>query len=93
MNLRDDLAEAICGALSGSFGCFGSNHSRRAADAILPIIERETTRARDDILARAWDEGAAANEVGWRHVYDGHPVSPGDMCPCGGPNPYRELSS
>ena len=45
-DLRDELAGAIYSALSGTFGDFGSNHSRRAADAILPIVERETERAR-----------------------------------------------
>ena len=61
-DLRDELAGAIYGALSGSFGDFGSNHSKRAADAILPIIERETTRARAEVgsLIRAHRDAEAA---------------------------------
>ena len=60
--LRDDLAEAIYSALSGSFGDFGSNHSKRAADALLPIIERETERARAEVgsLIRAHQDAEAA---------------------------------
>ena len=79
-DLRDELAEAIYGALSGSFGDFGGNHSRRAANAILPIIERETTRARAEGFAdppavstkaiRAWmdrvaDYPTSTGQVGW----------------------------
>ena len=62
MTLRDELAGAIYGALSGSFGDFGSNHSKRAAGAILPIIERETTRARAEVasLIRAHQDAEAA---------------------------------
>ena len=50
--LRDELAEAIYGALSGSFGDFGGNHSRRAADALMPIIEAHEAEAREQIAAR-----------------------------------------
>ena len=61
-DLRDELAKAIYGALSGSFGDFGSNHSKRAADAILPIITRETERARAEVagLIRAHQAAEAA---------------------------------
>ena len=42
--------------------------------------------------AAAWDEGYAAAQLEWRHLYDGHTVDPDvddQMCTeCGKGNPY-----
>lgn len=45
------------------------------------------------IAAKAWEQGYAASQLEWKHVYDGHTVEPGDesgMCTeCGQGNPYE----
>jgi len=43
------------------------------------------------VAEKAWDEGKRAEELGWTHVYSGHPVPEGDMCDeCEVVNPYRQ---
>ena len=45
------------------------------------------------IAAAAWDEGYAAAQLEWEHVYDGHTIDPDvddRMCTeCGKGNPYE----
>lgn len=66
----------------------------RAALPHLTADDLRDTPAGRALLAEGWDRGAADNERGWIHIYDGHVVDPDDplgMCQtCGTPNPYRE---
>lgn len=61
---------------------FYHNSARVALEAVAPRI-----------AAAAWDEGHDAAQIDWKHVYDGHPVGPGEMCDqCGRPNPYTYVA-
>lgn len=41
--------------------------------------------------AEAWEEGCSASDTAWEHVYFGHPVPEGEICPeCSTGNPYRQ---
>ena len=55
--------------------------ARAALEAVAPAI-----------AAAAWDEGYAAAQLEWKHVYDGHPIDPDvddQMCTeCGKGIPY-----
>lgn len=45
----------------------------------------------NEIRAEAWDEGRQAEELGWTHAWDGHPVEPDEFCDeCKVENPYRK---
>lgn len=51
----------------------------------------EFDRWLEQVKAEAWDEGYSASETTWKHIYDGHPVPEGEMCPeCSTGNPYRQ---
>ena len=74
-----------------------SQRMRAAITAALPHLTADDLRntpAGKQLMAEAWDQGAADNERGWQHVYAGHDIDPDDplaICQtCGTPNPYRE---
>lgn len=44
-----------------------------------------------DAKAETWEEGHLASDTAWDHIYFGHPVSEGGICPeCSAGNPYRQ---
>ena len=54
------------------------------------LLHAEFDRWLAGVKADAWDEGKRAEEIGWTHVYDGHPVREGETCDeCIVSNPYR----
>ena len=43
------------------------------------------------VKAEAWCEGKRASDTAWEHIYYGHPVPEGEICPeCSTGNPYRQ---
>ena len=69
-------------------------YSSEGYDGSLQIPERQSRAEFDrwlnEIRAEAWDEGRRAEELGWTHAWDGHPVPEGDTCAgCMVENPYR----
>ena len=56
------------------------------------ILDKKFDRWLNLIKAEAWDEGAAAVDTQYEHIFNGHPVPEGEMCDvCEalGKNPYR----
>ena len=59
-----------------------------------PIKPEAFDRWLEQVKAEAWDEGHSASETSWEHIYDGHPVPEGEMCPeCSVGNPYKETEA
>lgn len=62
-----------------------------ADEEVLAAYEQQI---RDQIAAKAWEQGYAASQREWEHAFDGHTVEPGDMTgmciECGQGNPYAQ---
>lgn len=83
-------AEAICNATGGPQ--WDELQSTRQAGVMRAEARAALAVVAPLIAAHAWEQGYAASQQEWKHVYDGHTVEQGDesgMCTeCGQGNPY-----
>ena len=53
--------------------------------------EAEFDRWLEQVKAEAWEEGHSSSDTSWDHIYSGHSVPEGELCPeCFTGNPYRK---
>ena len=93
---RFPLADTSTVYMSGEAEYYLVRHNRPGVIASAKMFPGDAQVFRDAVreaLADAWDEGYAASQREWEHVYDGHTIDPDvsdEMCTeCGQGNPYR----
>ena len=55
------------------------------------VPRAEFDRWLEQVKAEAWEEGHSSSDTSWDHIYSGHSVPEGELCPeCFTGNPYRK---
>lgn len=94
---RFPLADTSTVYMSGEAEYHLVRYNRPGLIASVRMLPERAQMLRDAVreaLADAWDQGYAASQLEWEHVYDGHSVDPDEadgLCTqCGQGNPYRK---